>query len=90
MALEFLTDAEIGDCGLVIRLDLEGVHALMRTLETAMEARLEAVELQGGGDTADCSAASAFARVSVVLVESAPEDRAGASDDGRRAGPAAG
>jgi hypothetical protein len=69
MALEFLTDAEIGDFGLVIRLDLEGLHALMRTLETAMEARLEPVALQGGGAGAEAKAANAFARVSVVVVE---------------------
>jgi hypothetical protein len=85
MALEFLTDAEVGDAGLVIRLDLEGVHALMRTLETAMEARLEPVALQGGGAGAEGAAANAFDRVSVVIVEPAEEDEAG-----RRAGAAAG
>lgn len=76
MALEFLTDAEIGDCELVIRLDLDGLQTLMRTLEAAMDARLERISLKGpDGGTADAGAtAGAFGRVSVVLVGPAPED----------------
>ena len=68
MAIEFLTDAEIDDARLVIRLDLDGLHALMRTIETAMEARLEPVALQGEGEAEAAEPANAFERVSVVIV----------------------
>lgn len=76
MALEFLTDAEIGDSELVIRLDLDGLQTLMRTLEAATEARLERIALTGpDGETADRGElAGAFGRVSVVLVGPAQED----------------
>lgn len=86
MALEFLTDAEIGDSELVIRLDLDGLHALMRTLEAAVEARLERVALQGPADEAggEVATARAFGRVSVVLVEPVPEEAGAALPDRRR------
>ena len=88
MALEFLTDAEIGDCELVIRLDLDGLHTLMRTLEAAVEARLERVALQGPDDEAGSGGemASAFGRVSVVLVEPVAEEAGAALPDRRGQG----
>jgi len=83
MALEFLTDAEIGDSELVIRLDLDGLHLLMRTLEAAVEARLERVALKGAGDEAADPAelAGAFGRVSVVLIEPAAAEGRNALPD---------
>jgi hypothetical protein len=85
MALEFLTDAEIGDSELVIRLDLDGLRMLMRTLEAAVEARLERVALQGpdGEAGSGIETARAFGRVSVVLVEAAPEESRDALPDRR-------
>ncbi|HEX8571499.1 MAG TPA: hypothetical protein VF759_01965 [Allosphingosinicella sp.] len=83
MALEFLTDAEVDDAGLVIRLDLDGVHALMRVLETAIEARLEPVAVKGGGGF-EGEAANAFERVSVVILDPGRSDEEPAASPGRR------
>ena len=70
MALAFLTDAEIGDAELVIRLDFEGLQSWLKFAATALEARREPLAA-AGGETARGGALNAFSKVSLVLVDSA-------------------
>jgi hypothetical protein len=72
MALEFLCDADVGDAELVIRLDLAGLHTLLKTLTAAVEARLDQVRLEGGEAAAgEGGAPHPFGRVTVRFVDSA-------------------
>lgn len=76
MALQFLSDAEVSESELVIRLDLDGLNALLKALTTALEARLEQVRLEGGEASAGAGgeASNAFGRVTVEFVESAQDE----------------
>ena len=76
MALQFLSDAEVGDSELVIRLDLDGLHTLLKALTTALEARLEQVRPEGGEAAAGAGgeASNAFGRVTVEFVDPAREE----------------
>ena len=75
MALQFLSDAQVGNSELLIRLDLDGVQTLLKSLTTALEARLEQIELGGGGAaTAAGEASNAFAKVTVEFVGSGRDE----------------
>jgi hypothetical protein len=81
MALEFLSDAEVGDAELLIRLDLDGLHTLLKALTTALEARLEQIRLEGGEEAAGTGGepSNAFGKVTVEFLDSGtPEARTGA------------
>ena len=75
MALQFLSDADVGDAELVINLDLEGLHTLLKALTAAVEARIEQTTLAGGdaSEVPAASATNAFGRVTLRYVD-APGD----------------
>ena len=75
MALQFLTNAPAEDAELVIALDLEGLHTLLKVIMTALEAKLDQLALEGGGANAAAGgeASNPFGKVTVRFLDPPPE-----------------
>jgi hypothetical protein len=78
MAIAFTSDAAAGDTELVITLDLEGLQALFKATEAALETGQGDLSPQtcGGGGTTGGGPAKAFGKVTVKFVDPKRDARA--------------
>jgi hypothetical protein len=70
MALEFTTEAPVGEAELVIRLDIDGCGALLKAMHAALETGRGDLTAQLGGDAGeDSGGRNPFRKVAVAFAE---------------------